>query len=197
MNFDIETRSEGELVEKLQKITLRGGDVQPFKNSYISIEKVDPITLSPCQRYALKPELRKIEQLRWEILKDYSFDILQLNGYLKVKYEDTVIDIIPVVVEEFISPRGEVKQIINDGLHRAYLSYQMGSPLHVAYVRGVNKNYPYYAWPLPNGWDDVEMREGIPKGYVKKFHVAKDHKFLYRNFNSQFENIGDSRPYNE
>ena len=71
----------------------------------------------------------------------------------------------------------------------------MQMPIRAALVRGINKNYPYYAFPLPEKWNNVEMIDVIPKDYVKKFHVAKDHKFLYRNFNSVFSNVGDSRPY--
>jgi hypothetical protein len=215
MEFDVSTRSAGELCEKLSQITLRGGKTQPYLNSFISIETFDPAILAPTQRYCLISELKKIEQLRWEIMREYGWDILQLNGYLKVTYpereeqlkgihgtpdtpvkiESKIIDILPPVIEEFIDYRGNIKLIINDGQHRCRLAYQMGLPINVAYVRGSNKSYPYYAYPLPNGWADVELREDIPEGYVKKFHVAKDHKSLYRDFNSQFENIGDSRPY--
>jgi hypothetical protein len=216
MDFsDISAKSAGELCEKLKHIKLRGGNTQPYLNSFISIETFDPAVLAPTQRYCLISELKKIEQLRWAIMSEYGWDILQLNGYLKVDYSNTTetaieaggkpyiskveehktIDILPPIIEEYIDYRGNIKLIINDGQHRCRLAYQMGLPINVAYVRGSNKSYPYYAYPLPNGWADVELREDIPEGYVKKFHVAKDHKALYRNFNSEFENIGDSRPY--
>jgi hypothetical protein len=208
MDFsDISAKSAGELCEKLRQIKLRGGNTQPYLNSFISIETFDPAVLAPTQRYCLIKELKKIEQIRWDIMNEFGWDILQLSGYLQVVYlgartshgvpidMDKVIDILPPIVEEYIDYRGNIKLIINDGQHRCRLAYQMGLPINVAYVRGSNKSYPYYAYPLPRGWDDVELRETIPEGYVKKFHVAKDHKALYRNFNSEFENIGDSRPY--
>jgi hypothetical protein len=218
MDFsDISAKSAGELCEKLKHIKLRGGNTQPYLNSFISIETFDPAVLAPTQRYCLISELKKIEQLRWDIMNEFGWDILQLNGYLKVDYSNTTetaieaggkpyiskvaeiktIDILPPVIEEYVDCRGNIKLIINDGQHRCRLAYQMGLPINVAYVRGSNKSYPYYAYPLPNGWADVELREDIPEGYVKKFHVAKDHKALYRNFNSEFENIGDSRPYGD
>jgi hypothetical protein len=206
--MEVTTRSEGELCEKLKLIGLKGSGVQPYLNTLISIETINPARLSPCQRYVLLPELRKIEQLRWEIEKEYGWDILRLNGYLKVSYPpartshgvyidfgDTVIDILPPVVEEYFTPFGELQMKINDGMHRVYLAYQMGIPINVAYVRGVTDFHPYYAHSLPRGFDDVEIREDLPEGYCKKFHVAKEHKRLFRDFNTQFSNIGESRPY--
>jgi hypothetical protein len=70
----------------------------------------------------------------------------------------------------------------------------MGLPINVVYVRGVSHHNPYYSYPNPNGWSDVELIEVLKEGYIKKFHVAQDHKKLYRDFNSVFENVGDSRP---
>jgi hypothetical protein len=212
--MEVITRSEGELCEKLKLVTLRGSALQPYLTAFISIETIHPKNLAPTQRYVLDFELKKIEQLRWDIEKDWGFDILKLNGYLKCSYKnpdgdqpiaedmnlkreysEKVIDIIPPVVEEYINPSGGVDLIINDGQHRVFLAYMMGMPINVAYVRGRHSGYPYYAYPLPNGWNDVEIRSDIPEGYIKKFHVAKEHKKLYRNFNSKFENIGDSRVY--
>jgi len=204
----VDVRSSGELIEKLYNVSLRGNkNIKPYKNALITIEELHPNILAPTQRYVLKSEIKKIEQLRWAILEEYGQDILRLNGFLKVFYEDDsikhdgperygkTIDILPPVIEEYVDFCGYIHYIINDGQHRVYLAHKMQMPVRVALVRGVNKNYPYYAWRLPNGWADVEMREDIPEGYVKKFHVTKDHKFLFRNFNSAFSNVGDSRPY--
>jgi hypothetical protein len=220
LDFDVNAKSSGELCEKIKHVTLRGSDVLPYLNSYVSIETLDPAILAPTQKYCLISELKKIEQLRWDIISEYGWDILQLNGYLSVSYPEVtkntvsaddksyvsvlsdytntkMIDILPPIIEEHISPRGGVDLLICDGQHRARLAYQMGLPINVVYIRGVNKGYRYYAYPLPNGWHDVELRDNIPSDYVKKFHVVKDHRFLFRDFNSVFSNIGDSRPRDE
>jgi hypothetical protein len=216
--MELETRSRGELVSKLEQVTLRGSSTQPYLGARIDIVTLDPAILSPTQRYVLTDELKKIEQVRWGLLKDHNQDILRLDGYVKCTYPEQqagtkmisngvsvgtinemipkkVIDVLPPIIEEYFSPRGEIHLLVCDGQHRCYLAYTMGTLINVAYVRGIHWGYPYYAYPLPNGWDDVEVRDDIPEGYIKKFHVAKEHKRLYRNFNSQFENIGDSRPY--
>ena len=211
--MELETRSKGELISKLEQVTLRGSGTQPYLNARIDLVTLDPAILAPTQRYVLTSELKKIEQVRWGILKDHNKDILNLDGYVKCKYsavtdfmsadpleshtEEQTIDVIPPVVEEYFDPKGWLHLIICDGQHRCYLGYTMNTLITVAYVRGIHWGYPYYAYPLPNGWGDVEVRDNIPEGYIKKFHVAKDHKALYRNFNSQFENIGDSRPYDQ
>jgi hypothetical protein len=203
--MEVETRSRGELIAKLQQVTLRGSSTQPYLNARIDVVTIDPSILAPTQRYVLTDELKKIEQVRWDLLKAHNQDIFRLEGYIKCFYLDesvkhdgpekygATIDVLPPVIEEHFNHKGGIDLLICDGQHRAYLAYTMGTLINVAYIRGVNTSFPYYAYALPNGWDDVEVRDDIPQNYIKKFHVAKDHKKLYRNFNSQFENIGDSR----
>ena len=216
--MELETRSRGELISKLEQVKLRNSGKQPYLNARIDLITLDPAILAPTQRYVLTQELKKIEQVRWGILEDHHIDILNMDGYVKCHYTDKTplyelgklepydevdnypphtIDVLPPVVEEYFDPKGQLHLIICDGQHRCYLGYTMGTMITVAYVRGIHWGYPYYAYPLPNGWADVEIRDDIPEGYIKKFHVAKDHKSLYRLFNTEFENVGDSRPYDK
>jgi hypothetical protein len=201
--MEIETRSRGELLSKLEHVTLRGSSVQPYLGARIDIVTLDPAILAPTQRYVLTSELKKIEQVRWGLLKDQHIDILQLDGYLKCSYPadypgpplSHVIDVLPPVVEEYFDPRGNLHLTIADGQHRSFLARQMGTLLAVAYVRGVNQHHSYYAYPLPGGWKDVEIVDTIEEGYIKKFHSLREHKSRFRDYNTQFENVGDSRPY--
>jgi len=57
----------------------------------------------------------------------------------------------------------------------------------------VPREYPYYAFPLVNGWNDVEIVQDLPPGYVKKWHRIKNYKTLYRDFNTGFRNVGGPR----
>lgn len=210
--MEIETRSSGELIIKLQEVKLRDSNVQPYIGARIDLITLMPSELSPCQRYVLMPELKKVETLRWDILEETGHvDILKLNGYIKCHYdpqyvtageknekiyeseESTTIDIIPPVCEEYTTEDYKLKIKINDGLHRCFLAYQMGVPVTVAYVRGADPRYPYYSHIVPGGWEAVEIIDKLDENYVKKFHVSKNYKKLFRNFNSQFDNIGDSR----
>jgi hypothetical protein len=210
---EVGVRSEGELISKLEQVTLKGFPQKHiYSNCHISIERVHPNYLSPPQRYVHRDELKKVQDVRWKILEEFGHDILQLRGYIKCVYEgesfinnyeggkleqydDFVIDILPPVVEEYFGWDGKPHLLINDGMHRAFIAYQMQMPFNIVYIRGVSEHYPYYANPLPAGWRDVEILDIIPEGYIKKFHVVKDHKALFRDFNVAFENIGESRQY--
>ena len=217
--MELETRSRGELISKLEQVTLRGKNVQPYLNARIDMVTLDPAILAPTQRYVLTQELKKIEDVRWKIQRDHNIDILNMDGYVKCHYPEKIkktdpvydlgkleavdwnkekvpahtIDIIPPVIEEYVDPKGKLHLVIADGQHRSFLARQMGTLLTVAYVRGVHFGYLYYAYPLPRGWEDVEIRDDIPQNYIKKFHSLKDHKSRFRDYNSQFENIGESR----
>ena len=88
---------------------------------------------------------------------------------------------------------GSVVKILNDGMHRVYLARMERSPIQVVYVRKVPRECPYYAFPLVNGWNDVEIVQDLPEGYIKKWHRIKDYKSLYRDFNTGFQNVGGPR----
>jgi len=193
--LEINIHSSGELISKMQLVKQRNSSTQPYLNSRIDIVTLDPEVLKPCQNYILIPELKKVESLRWNILEETGhIDILRLQGYLTCDYEDTTIDILPPVCEEYFDDRFRQHILINDGMHRCYLAYRMGMPLNVVYVRGINRHHPYYSFINPRGWDDVELINELTPNYIKKFHVSKNYKSLYRNFNSAFQNVGDSRP---
>jgi hypothetical protein len=196
--------SQEDLVDRLRRVKLRGQEIYPYFDAFISVEKLDPAKLSPCQRYVLLPELRKIEQVRWRLL-GMNVDIFDLGGYVEVaspndevtlkRKEMTYdrVDVLPIIVEEDITPFGEVRQIINDGMHRAYLAYQMGVFINVAYIRGADQRYPYYSYALPEGWQGVHLIDQLTPGYPKKFHTRANHKELFRDFTSQFNNLSVSR----
>lgn len=102
-------------------------------------------------------------------------------------------DLLPPIVEESVENDGSVHLIINDGMHRVYMALREWFIPQVALIRGVPKDLPYYAFPVPGGWDKVEERDDLPDGYLKKWHRIKNYYSLYRNFNSAFTNVGGPR----
>jgi len=113
---------------------------------------------------------------------------LTIEGY------DEKVDLLPPVIEEFIEKNGRVVRIINDGMHRVYLAFLEWIVPQVIYVRGVPKNLPYYAFPIPEqDWTKIEIVDDIPARYIKKWHRIEKNKRLYRNFNSAFINVGGPR----
>lgn len=181
------------LFEKLREVKLRGSEKQPYKDAFISIEYVDPNCLAPCQRYVLSDELRKIEEVRWHLLEAYGIDIFKLHGFIE-GFNDPPCDILPVIVEE-VWHNHRPYLVVADGQHRSFLARQYGMDLAAVYIRGASE--PYYAYPLSGGWNDVEIIDQLSPGYIKKFHVRKEYRKLFRDFTTVFNNLSVSRPITE
>ena len=191
----VEHHSEGELIEGLRNVTLlERPTVRIYKDACISLEKIAVECLYPAQRYVLVRELLKVRRLRWELSR-LGYDMFELNGYLRLwlRGNDKPVDLLPPIVEESIEQNGHVVHIINDGMHRIYLAYREWIIPQVVFIRGIPKNLPYYAYPNPGRWSEIELIEEIPENYIKKWHRIPAHHTLYRNFNSAFENVGAPR----
>jgi hypothetical protein len=187
---------EPQLVENLRKVTmLKAPDVKVYTRAFISLEHLAVTTLSPPQNYILRPELTKVRELKWA-LEDHGIDLFELNGFVRLKIEgyDEPVDLLPPIVEESIEQDGSVHLIVNDGMHRVYMALREWVVPQVVFIRGIPKDLPYYAYPLPGGWDSLEERDDLPPGYLKKWHRIRNYHALYRNFNSAFSNVGGPRP---
>lgn len=184
-----------ELLKRLRRVSmLTNPDLYIYKDVFISLENIHTNFLAPAQSYVLSGELQKVRQLRWG-LREHGIDLFNLNGYASIYLEgyDEPIDVLPPVIEESVEADGSVFNIICDGMHRTYLSRQEWVAPQVIFIRGIPKENPYYAYPIPRGWDGVEMRDDLPEGYIKKWHRIKNYKSLYRDFNSAFTNVGGPR----
>ena len=165
-----------------------------YRDTFISLENIHTRHLSPPQYYILRSELDKVRDLKWA-LQEHGFDLFRLDGFLRLTLEgyEEPIDLLPPIVEESIEADGSLHLIVNDGMHRIYLAYLEWQIPQIVFVRGVPKKLPYYAFPIPSGWEKLEVREDIPVGYIKKWHRIKQNKTLYRDFNSAFTNVGGPR----
>lgn len=191
----IQKFSINDLIEKLKTVSmLKDTTTYPYEKAFISVENIHTQALCPAQNYVLTEELKKVRSLKWA-LKEHGVDLFQLNGYIKCWFKDMdePIDALPPIVEESIEADGAVANIVNDGMHRVYLARMEWVIPQVVFIRGVPKHLPYYAFPLPGGWDKVQMVEELPEGFIKKWHRIENYKTLYRNFNSAFENVGGPR----
>lgn len=195
----IQQFSEEDLIRNLREVTLlKKPEVKIYEQSYISLERLDPSLLSPAQNYILRSELKKVRELKWA-LEAHQVDICGLQGFVRLWIEgvDEPIDLLPPVVEESVEQNGSIHFIINDGMHRVYMALREWKHTQAALIRGIPKEYPYYAFPVPDGWAAVEERDDLPEGYLKKWHRISDYHALYRNFNSAFLNVGASRAFFE
>ncbi|MBI5569997.1 MAG: hypothetical protein HY914_08640 [Desulfomonile tiedjei] len=193
----VERFTEEQLVERLRTVTmLKAPEVKIYDRAFISLEKISAVHLSPPQNYILKSELTKVRTLKWA-LEEHGVDLFVLDGFLRLTVEgfDEPVDLLPPVVEESIERDGSVHLIVNDGMHRVYMALREWIIPQVVLIRGIPKGLPYYAFPVPGGWDKVEERDDLPPGYLKKWHRIANYHALYRNFNSAFTNVGGPREF--
>ncbi|MGC8658497.1 MAG: hypothetical protein ACP5U1_05430 [Desulfomonilaceae bacterium] len=185
------------MIEALKNVTmLKAPQTKVYTNALISLEKVRPEFLDPPQNYILRQELKKVRELKW-LLEKQDINIFELKGFIRIFFDslEEPIDLLPPIVEESIESDGSFHLIINDGMHRIYMALREWVVPEVALVRGIPRNLPYYAFPVPGGWSSVEEREDLPPGYLKKWHRISDYHSLYRNFNSAFKNVGGPRDF--
>ena len=193
----VERFPEDVLLEKLRNVTmLKAPEVKVYDKAFISIETIAVSRLSPPQNYILRSELKKVRELKWA-LEDHGIDIYRLDGFVRLMLEgqEETIDLLPPIVEESIERDGSVHLIVNDGMHRVYMAMREWVIPQVVLVRGIPKHLPYYAFPVPGGWTNIEERDDLPPGYLKKWHRIHDYHALYRNFNSAFKNVGGPREF--
>jgi hypothetical protein len=174
-------------------------DVLVYSQALISLEQIHPDCLNPPQNYIWLQELRKTQELRWS-LADRGVDLFRLDGYVTYTVrlasgEEVVYDLYPPIVEESFEADGRLALIINDGMHRLYLARMEWVVPQVTYVRGIPKEYPYYAFPRPGGWEGLDLLADNPdpQRYLKKCHRTQHNKKLYRDFQAVFQNVGRSR----
>ena len=191
----VEQHSVDELINNMRKVgMLTHPDDRVYENSTIELPTMHTNDIAPAQRYVLTQELLKVRDLRWA-LRGYGIDLFKLNGYVSIWLEDydDPIDVLPPVVEQSVEADGSEVAILYDGMHRVYLARMERSPIQVVYARNVPQQFPYYAFPLVNGWNDVEIVSDLPSGYIKKWHRIENYKSLYRDFNTGFQNVGGPR----
>jgi hypothetical protein len=191
----VELFPEEVLIENLRKVTmLKAPEVTVYGRAFISLEKISPRYIAPPQNYILRGELKKVRELKWA-LAEHHVDLFELNGFARLTLEgsDEPVDLLPPIVEESIEKDGSVHFIVNDGMHRVYMALREWVIPQVCLIRGIPKGLPYYAFPVPGGWEKIEERDDLPHGYLKKWHRIANYHALYRNFNSGFMNVGGPR----
>jgi len=191
----IERHSVEELVQNMRQVgMLTNPEVKLYANSTIEVVTLHTDEIAPAQRYVLVQEILKVRNLRWALC-EWGIDLFKLDGYITMWLQgsDEPIDVLPPVVERSVEADGSIVKILNDGMHRVYLARMERSPIQVVYVREVPNEYPYYAYPLVNGWNDVEIVNELPEHYIKKWHRIPNYKTLYRDFNTAFQNVGGPR----
>ncbi|NHA69340.1 hypothetical protein [Phycicoccus flavus] len=106
--------------------------------------------------------------------------------------DGTTVTLLPPIVEESREPDGSTVLLVCDGLHRTYHALSHGLTLTAVVVRGAS--HPYYAFPLPGGWDDVTVLDELPETHQKKVYRHPDnYKALFRDLGGVFPGVQTQR----
>lgn len=188
---------EEELLNRLKTTRLQGfGRPFIYERAELSIvEAVNPRKLAPAQRFVLTAGVRAITELASDFERQ-GIDIFGLRGGIFFSTEDAseTIPFIPPVIEESLEPDGRTVWLINDGIHRVYAAMKLGRKLNIVLARNVPTEYPYYAYALPNGWDDVTEFAELQDGFQKKtYRDPNGYKALFRDFNEVLPGVQKQR----
>ena len=198
--LSVERHSAVELLSRLRRVPLlKQPEILVYDQALISLELIHTDSLHPTQNYVWLQELRKTQELRWS-LEAHGVDLFRLDGFVTYTVaqpdgQEVTYDLYPPIVEESIEADGTVALIINDGMHRLYLARLEWVVPQVTYIRGVPREYPYYAFPRQERWEGLDLlaENPDPQRYLKKCHRVRDNKRLYRDFQAVFHNVGRSR----
>jgi len=196
--LSVETFGLEELLSALRRVPLRGfGGVLVYKHATLTLESErDPLSVSPCQRYVLRERIRHLVELR-DALLGHGLDIMALDGGAYIRTSEQPherIPIIPPVIEESIEAGGQTAWLINDGIHRVATAQHLGLKPSMVVIRNVPRDYPYYAYPLRDGWEDVTELDELPDVFEKKkYRDPANYKSLFRDFNAVFPGLQSER----
>lgn len=187
--------NEKELLNRIRRVHIKGRpDLELYKNSEITLMRnADTNGIHFAQYYVLEKDLNEITACR-EALLVYGVDIFKLKGFVRVhsindKLHHQVFDVLPPVVE--ISPEDGGIPLLCDGMHRIYLAHEAGVSVNCVWIDKVHPDFPYYANPNEEGWNNVKRVEEVPD--VKKNYRIVEYKKLFRDFNTQFLNVTQPR----
>src|SRR3989344_5278961 len=194
--------TEDELVAQLRKTRLRGFD-HPLVYEHCDIWIEESVLIDPClvppQRYVLTGTIQDILTLHSEF-KRRGEDIFRLRGALFFWLEgmdfatDLPIPLLPPIAEESYEKDEKCVMLINDGMHRVMAAREVGERVNAVFVKGVPRQYPYYAYGFQGGWSQVRGFDELPDVFQKKdYRDPTNYKALFRDFNAVFPGVQKTR----
>ena len=156
-----ETLSTEDTLARFKQTRLKGfGQPRIYESASLELRPSVPTEqLTPTQRYVLTGDLNNIFALE-TLLRPHGINVFALTGAVlfwieREGAEEGPIPLTPPIIEESVEADGRMVWIINDGMHRIAAARKRGRDINVILARGVPAQYPYYAFPLDNKWEDV------------------------------------------
>ncbi|HAT50505.1 MAG TPA: hypothetical protein DCS88_09245 [Alphaproteobacteria bacterium] len=186
-----------EMLDRFATTRLRGyGQPLIYERARLElVRQVDPKTLFPAQRYVLKEDHHAVLELH-EAFRKQGIDAFNMEGGMLFwkAGEEGPIPFMPPIVEMSREPDGRTLPLINDGMHRIFTAMKLNRPVTIILAHGVPTEYPYYAYALAKGWDEVVELDALPDRFVKKtYRDPQNYKSLFRDFNAVFDGIQKQR----
>lgn len=188
----VEMLSEESTIERLRRVRLRGhGSPEIYRDADISFVTIDePEILAPAQRYIMRDTVKKIIEIRAAVAQQYRINLFNLYGAVFLKIDGETVPFLPPILEATIGGT----PLICDGMHRVASSIFLDRSIRCIFISGVPAEFPYYALPNPNGWQDVSQLSYLPEGFLKKTYVdPTNYKSLFRDFNAVFPGVQKDR----
>lgn len=189
-----------ELKDKLKQVKLRGFNQIPiYEYSSITYHTELDVDLDsfflPAQNYVLADKVKRLVALYY-LFQEKGINIFDLNGYIEFDMVDngvlsSGIPLLPVVAEWDWAER---RTLLNDGMHRAYTANLLKDVIPsfgFVHIFEVPREYPYYAFPIKQGWKAVEEIAFLTDDYKKKEYRLPGDKYkeLFRDFNAVFPGV--------
>ena len=188
-----------QMINKLKKVILlnsekTGKPIYVYKNAKIELKEININDLFPLQLYQLISSNELVSNLYKIFKKKYNEDIFEMEGYSTYTSSDKRYALVPPIIESIKDIKGEIKNIIIDGLHRVILAKKLKKKtITVVVIENIPEklNLPADS----NTWAELKIVKKAPESKNKrKWLVPPEKGYLYyRNYQSVFQNVGKPR----
>lgn len=187
--------STEELIRKIKSTPLICDEsIRPYADADVCVKKFGTDVLSPTTFYLIKSNVELQRVLREVLMREFDINIFNIDRYFEIKTDNGMRSLVPPITHRSDVDGGVV--LLEDGAHRVFVARELAEPVTCVYIEGVPTDMPFYAFPNPNGWDDVSLFDDVSQvKQKKKYRVDnKEEEYkLYRLYDAVFPGIGKPR----
>ncbi|MBW6452073.1 MAG: hypothetical protein K0B02_05090 [DPANN group archaeon] len=173
---------------------LFNSEICPYKEANVSIKKFHTDELSPTAFYVLEDRIKMQDILHKTLINEFDINSYCLEKGYVIDDGTFTYTLLPVITHRSDIDGGVI--LVEDGAHRSYHARSIGSDINTIFIEGVPEHIPFYAFPNPNGWGDVNVFDDISNVTQKKLYRTEDKDAqykLFRDYDAVFPGIGTVR----